>query len=142
MRTLLWIRVILFGTAAAVFLSVISLMIDGLIRPQREILFISLTLVVYIIVAIFAAAGGAVLSLAILIFRSFVVSMIAAVGVGTIVSFGLIEGAVEVYRNPTYFDAPMFYADIVQVILNLVIFPSVGYLTWKIFDKELRKGTR
>ena len=141
MHVLFWVKVVLFGAAAAAVLSVLSLMIDGLIRPQRELLFLSLTAVVYVVVALFAAAAGVILSLVILIFRSRPVSMIVAVILAITVSLGLVEGAMEIYRNPTYFDAPMFVADIVQIILNLIIFPVVGILIWKLFAKELT-GTR
>jgi hypothetical protein len=137
MRVRLWIKVILFGPACAVILSGVSLLIDEMIRPDREILLFDLKCLVHLIVALVAAVSGVIVSLAVLISRSRSISLVIALVMGLTISIGLIKGAADLYSRTDYFDAPMFYADVVQIFLNLLIFPGVCVLIWKVFGKDL-----
>ncbi|MFL6466519.1 MAG: hypothetical protein ACJ72Z_01030 [Pyrinomonadaceae bacterium] len=136
MRLFLWIKIIAFGIASAVIFTLAALAIDKVVRPEREILMINLKYLVYLIVLLTAAVCGMIVSLAVLIGRSRRISFFVALFVGLAISFGLIKGTFDIYSQ-TYFDAPMFYADLVQIVLNLAIYPLVSYLVWKIFQKEL-----
>ena len=122
---------------AAMILSAISLLIDKLVRPERGLLFLELTYVVYMLVLLIAAVSGSIVSLGVLLSKSKTISMIIAVLVAVTISTGLIKGAYETYSSAIFFDAPMFYADIVQIVLNLIIYPMVALLIWKMFAGEL-----
>jgi hypothetical protein len=137
MRVVLWVKVILFGIFAAIILSMLSLLIDGFVRPERALLFLDLTYVVYMLVMLIAAGSGLVISLAALLTRSKTVSWIGAVLVAVTISTGAMKGAYDTYSNAIFFDAPLFYADLIQVVLNLIIYASVASLIWKVFGKEL-----
>jgi len=137
MQVQLWIKVILFGSACAVILSAVSLLIDEAIRPDREILLLDLKYLVYLIVALVALVSGIIVSLAVLISRSRSISTVIAFVVGLTISIGLIKGATDLYSQTDYFDAPMFYADLIQIFLNLIIYPGVCLLIWKVFRKDL-----
>jgi hypothetical protein len=137
MRGLFWLKVILFGVVAAVVLSALSLLIDKPVRPERGLLFLDLTYVAYMLVLLIAAISGAVVSLAVLLTKSKTISFIIAALVAITISTGLISGAYETYSSTIFFDAPMFYADVLQVILNLITYPLVTLLIWKLFGREL-----
>jgi len=136
MRVILWIKIIVVGIASAVIFTIAALVIDEVARPEREILMLNLKYLVYLIVLMTAAVCGLIVSLAILITRSRRISFFVALFVGFTISVGLMNGAFDIYSQ-TYFDAPMFYADLVQIFLNLAIYPLVSYSVWKIFQKEL-----
>ena len=137
MRFVLWLKVILFGVFAAMILSAISLLIDKLVRPERGLLVLDLTYVVYMLVLLIAAVSGAVVSLGVLLSKSKTMSTIIAVLVAVTISTGLIKGAYETYSSTIFFDAPMFYADLIQIALNLVVYPLVALLIWKVFADDL-----
>src|SRR5215212_2450112 len=107
MQVQLWIKVILFGSACAVILSGVSLLIDEAIRPDREILLLDLKYLVYLIVALVALVSGIIVSLAVLISRSRSISTVIAFVVGLTISIGLIKGATDLYSQTDYFDSPM-----------------------------------
>jgi hypothetical protein len=132
-----WIKVILFGVVAAVTFTAIALLIDKAIRPSRGLLFLDLTYVVYLILSLIAAVCGAIVSIAALVSKSRTGTLIVAFIVAVTISNGLLQGAYEIYSNEIFFDAPMFYADVIQIILNLIIYPAVAVLIWKLFAKEL-----
>jgi hypothetical protein len=140
MRVLFWIKVILAGVVCSVILSALSLTIDEIVRPDREILLLNLKYLVYIIVLTIAAGSGAIIGAAILATRSFKISMAVAVAVALTISIGLVKGAVETYQRSDHFDSEMFYADLVQIALNLAIYPAVCFTVWKLFRKELAPG--
>lgn len=140
MRVLIWIKILLFGMVSAVILSMLGQLLDSVIRPSRGLLFLDLKYVVYFIVSLVAAASGAIVSIAALISRSRTLTMIAALLVALTVSTGLFKGAYETYSNTTFFDAPTFYSDIVQIILNLIIYPVVALSIWKVFRKVIVNG--
>ena len=137
MRVVFWGKVILFGATAAVVLNVIALLIDELVRPKRESLMLDLSYLVYLVVLLIAGVSGVIVSIAVLISRSEKISILAALFVGLTISTGLIKGSLEIFSGSEYFDAPMFYADIIQIVLNLIIYPSVCLLIWRFFRKEL-----
>lgn len=137
MRVKLWLKVILFGLGSAVVFSMLSLLVDELVRPDREILLLNLKYLVYLIVCLVAAVSGIIVALVVLITRSRTISLIASAIVGFMISIGLIQGAVDLYTSTDFFDAPMFYADLVQIALNLMIYPIVCLLTWKLFRTDL-----
>jgi hypothetical protein len=139
MRVILWIKIIVVGIASAVIFTFAALLIDEFVRPEREILMFNLKYLVYLIVLLIAAVCGLIVSLAILITRSRRISFFVALFVGLTISVGLMKGAFDIYSQ-TYFDTPMFYADLVQIALNVAIYPSVWYLVWKIFRKKLTPG--
>ena len=105
MRAKLWLKVILFGLGSAVVFSIFSLLVDELVRPDREMLLLNLKYLVYLIVCLVAAVSGTIVALVILITRSRTISLIAAAIVGFTISIGLIQGAVELYTRTDYFDA-------------------------------------
>jgi hypothetical protein len=129
--------VILFGSTCAVVLSGALVLIDELIRPEREILLINLKYLVYLVVALVAAVSGIFVSLSVLISRSRPISIVVAFIVGLTISIGLIKGSVDLYSRTDYFDLPIFYADVIQILLNLLIYPAVCFLIWKVFNKDL-----
>lgn len=137
MRALVWVKVILFGMITAVIFSAIALLIDKAIRPSRGLLFLDLTYAVYLVVSAVAAVSGAIVSIAALLSKSLSATLIAAFVVAITISTGLIQGAYEIYSSETFFDASMFYADVVQILLNVIAYPVVTILIWKLFAKDL-----
>lgn len=140
MRLLRWIRLIGIGGFAGGSLSAMALWIDTLIRPERNIMMFDLTLLVYLFVGVVGFIGGSILAIVQLAFQSRSVTLVSAAVVSLTVSWGMIKGAAELYQNPTYFDAPMFYSDIAHILLNLLIFPVVGFVVWKLADPRAARS--
>jgi hypothetical protein len=137
MRPVDWLKIILFGILASVVFAFAELLIDGLVRPKRELLMLDLTLLVYLLVLMVSTVCGLVISLAALLSKSRTITLVVAIVTAVTISTGLIRGAYETYADITFFDAPMFYADIIQVVINLSIYPLVGWLIWKLFRDKL-----
>jgi hypothetical protein len=100
-------------------------------------LIFNLKALVYIIVLSIAAISGIVVSAMVLISRSEIVSILSSAVVGITTSMGTVKGAYEVYFRPDYFDAPMFYADVVQIALQILMYPSICLIIWMVFRKDL-----
>ena len=138
MGLLRWLKLMGIGGSAASLLSVAALWIDTLVRPHRDILFLDLSMLVYLVVAVVAFIGGMIVAIVLLISRSASITALGAIAVGITLSWGMIQGAMEVYRREDHFDAPMFYSDLLHISLNLLISPAVALLLWRISRERSR----
>ena len=103
-------------------------------------LIFNLKALVYIIVLSLAVISGIIVSVVTLISRSQIISILSAAVIGVGISIGTIKGASEVYFRPDYFDASMFYADVVQIALQISIYPLVCLMIWMVFRNDLSKS--
>jgi hypothetical protein len=138
---LLWFKVLTLGIGGAVLLTALSLLIDENLRPDRGTLFLDFKYAAYVLVLAISAFCGIIVSLAALISRSFRNSMALSVLVALVISIGSIRGVIELYARTDHLDAPMFYADVVQILMNLLMYPAICYLIWKLFGAQLTERT-
>jgi hypothetical protein len=141
MGKLLWIKVFLVGVGGTALVTAGSLMLDEYLRPTGDLLFLNMKYAAYVIVLVVSVVCGLIVSAGILITRSFRSSMALSILVALGVSIGSIRGAIDLYALTDNFDTSMFYADLVQIAINLLVYPAICFVIWKLFGTQLALKT-
>ncbi|HEY2847516.1 MAG TPA: hypothetical protein VGI80_06840 [Pyrinomonadaceae bacterium] len=133
MGFLSWLKVMIIGGLIAAALSVLSTFLDFQVRPARELEFLDVTRLVYLLLAIVGFAAGVLISAIALLSKSLRLTLVAGAIAGLLVSWGILMEALGALSSQVTFDREVFYADVLSVAINLTIFPVAGLLVFKIF---------
>ena len=119
------------------FLSLICLKLYFSLIPGGNLGIWDFTFLAYIIVSIFYAFLGIILAVILLYVNSFALSIFISLIFSVAATTPIVKETVDLYVRPDYFDKNLFFANLLFILANFILFPAICGLIWILKRKFL-----